>query len=401
MITSENQVMTIRIFVFWQNFLSIHQSSFIRALADQKGVRVIVAYEQDIPPERRSLGWDEPDFGEAELVDVRVPKAMERLVQMNDQSVCHAFGTFFNLPVSQKAFHRLKGSASRRVWITEAFDHRGWRGIARRLRYGVLVRRVAVPDIHFVFAMGRLGVHWFCRAGFPAERVQEFGYLSQEGYSAATTPVGQVEPLDIDHSPQKIRFLFVGQLVHRKGLDVLLKALASLDVSPRDAASEWQLDIIGDGSLRQELLTTAGNLGLDMSRVRFLGAMSNQAVQVWMRKADWLVLPSRFDGWGTVVNEALLAGARTIASDACGASALLNSQLFGATFISEDSKSLSLAFIAALESGRLSKSTREKIAHQAQKALSPESLAIYFQSVVDWKPSTVRLKPPWQETGRG
>ena len=39
-----------------------------------------------------------------------------------------------------------------------------------------------------------------------------------------------------------------------------------------------------------------------------------------MAAADVLVLPSRFDGWGAVVNEALMVGTPVICSDRCGAS---------------------------------------------------------------------------------
>ena len=51
--------------------------------------------------------------------------------------------------------------------------------------------------------------------------------------------------------------------------------------------------------------------------------MSNEQVRQELLKSDVLILPSKFDGWGCVVNEALQCGLRVIVSDACGAHSLI------------------------------------------------------------------------------
>ena len=45
-----------------------------------------------------------------------------------------------------------------------------------------------------------------------------------------------------------------------------------------------------------------------------------------MQEADVLILPSVYDGWGAVVNEALQVGCYVICSDACGASDLMKKE---------------------------------------------------------------------------
>src|SRR5437870_11248743 len=52
-----------------------------------------------------------------------------------------------------------------------------------------------------------------------------------------------------------------------------------------------------------------------------------------MDSADLLVLPSRYDGWGAVINEALMSGIPAICSDNCGAADLVRSSVqLGAVF---------------------------------------------------------------------
>ena len=63
-------------------------------------------------------------------------------------------------------------------------------------------------------------------------------------------------------------------------------------------------------------------------------------MQACIAAADLLALPSRWDGWGLVVNEALAVGVPVIASNACGASDLIRQDVNGYVFTSEDAASL-------------------------------------------------------------
>ena len=89
-----------------------------------------------------------------------------------------------------------------------------------------------------------------------------------------------------------------------------------------------RLDIIGRGPLETEVKRRASAC----AQFHFLGVKTNREVQERMRTGDLLVLPSLYDGWGTVVNEALQNGMRVLCSDACGASVLLDGCVRGASF---------------------------------------------------------------------
>lgn len=116
-----------------------------------------------------------------------------------------------------------------------------------------------------------------------------------------------------DHASEVPVLLFVGRLVRRKGVDRLLRALASLtDMS-------WRLEIVGFGPEREPLETLAGELGLG-DRVAFLGRVSHAELGAAYRRASVFVLPATLDeredteGLGVVLLEAMSYGVPVLAT---------------------------------------------------------------------------------------
>ena len=104
--------------------------------------------------------------------------------------------------------------------------------------------------------------------------------------------------------------LFAGKLAPWKRPGDLLEAAARV---PRAFVV-----YAGDGELREQLAERARRLGL-ADRVRFLGFVNQSALPATYRAADVLVLPSEFEPFGLVVNEAFASGTPAIVSTACGA----------------------------------------------------------------------------------
>jgi glycosyltransferase involved in cell wall biosynthesis len=98
--------------------------------------------------------------------------------------------------------------------------------------------------------------------------------------------------------------LFVGLMSDDdiKGLSVLLEALARSGDAPR-----FRLDVIGDGPARTEYERRVRRLGLS-DAVTFHGLLPKARVADFMRGADLLVAPSRYDNLPCVVAEALVSG---------------------------------------------------------------------------------------------
>jgi colanic acid/amylovoran biosynthesis glycosyltransferase len=119
-------------------------------------------------------------------------------------------------------------------------------------------------------------------------------------------------------SPGSFRILYVGSLQLRKGIDVLLQALAGAS-----GLGDWTCDIIGSGPEGKTLAQMARSLGLS-DRVRFLGAKPFEAVSAAYANANVVVVPSvvgpkgRTEGIPNVVIEALAHQRPVIATNVSG-----------------------------------------------------------------------------------
>jgi len=103
--------------------------------------------------------------------------------------------------------------------------------------------------------------------------------------------------------------LYVGRLEREKGVDLLLAAFAVAVARER----KLRLAIVGDGSLRPRVEAAAAD-----RRIVRLGRLSGEDVLRAYIAADFVVLPSRFEPWGLVVNEAMACGLPVIVSDRVG-----------------------------------------------------------------------------------
>jgi glycosyltransferase involved in cell wall biosynthesis len=126
--------------------------------------------------------------------------------------------------------------------------------------------------------------------------------------------------------------LFVGRLVLEKSPEMLLRAFTQIDTKDK------VLIFVGDGVLRNDLEELVERKGLK-SHVLFMGRLSGVPLYAWFRLADVFVLPSRFEPFGAVVNEALVAGCKVVISDRVGATAIV-SDSNGSIFNYENEKEL-------------------------------------------------------------
>ena len=117
-------------------------------------------------------------------------------------------------------------------------------------------------------------------------------------------------------APRRVRedgcvvFFFCGQMIARKGVDLLLAAFARLGKSAR-------LLLVGREAELPALLAQLPAAARE--RVVYAGFQPPEELPRFFAQADVFVLPSRYDGWGVVVNQALGAGLPVVCSDMVGA----------------------------------------------------------------------------------
>jgi glycosyltransferase involved in cell wall biosynthesis len=110
-----------------------------------------------------------------------------------------------------------------------------------------------------------------------------------------------------------LTFLFCGQMIWRKGVDLLLSGFDRLIAKGIDA----QLLLVGREADLPKFLKIVSPVAL--SRIRYEGFQAPERLHEYFARSDVFVLPSRHDGWGVVINQALAAGLPIITSDAVGA----------------------------------------------------------------------------------
>lgn len=364
--------------VFWQHTPSMHQSAFLSALASTPAVRVSLVTTGPLESNRIAMGWRRPEFLELDWRDQPTYREIEQLLDQDPTESVHMFSGLSAYSSLREPLRLARKRALAIGVIAEPPDPRGLKGLLRRATYKLESLRLR-RSISFVLATGQQGVDWYCDSGFSSNTVYEFGYFVDNYPLPPENNVGQ--------GPD-IRLVYVGQMVQRKGVDLLIEALASL------REYHWQLDLIGDGPVSKALRQASEYFGI-ADRVRWHGYADNESARTAIARADYLVLPSRFDGWGAVVNEALGVGTAVLCSSKCGASALINSTLQGEVF-DPTIAALGGVLERALQRVTATRAVRSARGKWAQEHVSAHAATQYFLQVLESRATgRGRPTPPW------
>ena len=121
------------------------------------------------------------------------------------------------------------------------------------------------------------------------------------------------------HLRKKLKFdghkvlLFVGRLIDMKGIFDLLDAYSIIKKQLENAI----LIIVGDGYLEEELKKYCHKKNI--SSVRFEGFVQPSVLGQYYLSADVFVLPSHYEAWGLVLNEAMIYGLPVVTTSSVGA----------------------------------------------------------------------------------
>ncbi len=166
-----------------------------------------------------------------------------------------------------------------------------------------------------------------------------------------------VPPPSVSRSNQlNKKILAIGRLSLDKGFDLLLQAFAVL----RKTHPDWTLSIVGEGSERKRFEKLRDDLNLGTA-VEFLGQV--HGAQNHLAAAAIFVMPSRTEGIPNALLEAMAMGLPVIASDCNGCKAVVENDVNGLLFPSENAKALSERLIRLVENT----AERERLAKRASE----------------------------------
>lgn len=349
-------------YIFYQNIISPHQAPFLCELAKINEVTLCV--EREIAEERREQGWSQPHLDNIHLIVTPSDKLLANIISSNDDAI-HVFSGIRAYPMVYRAF-KMAAKANRRIFVFgEPYRWIGLKGVLRRVMWSYLFWRYE-SSIEALLTTGNCGVRCFTNAGFPVERIYQWGYFPK------------IDPPLSNYSDKQYRILFIGQLIERKKILPLISTL-------KRCVNYSHFSIVGRGVLESRVREQIA----DDKRMEYLGVVENSKILETISRYDLLVLPSLFDGWGAVVNEALGCGTRVLCSKNCGAGILLDGKDRGG--IIGDNMVASLQ--EWIDKGVVSPKQREEIREWADKSISPRVAARYFEELTNNR--TNRMVAPW------
>jgi len=288
--------------------------------------------------------WNPSDFyGALEVPAIRIPAPRDldplllaRLVRDLRGEVVHTH--LVHADVYGGLAAALRGS---RLVSTKHNDDPFRLGAFRHVERGLA--RLSSRIVTITEALRRFTVD---EVGIPAEKVETIHY----GMDDLPAAWGENPP---DAVPEGVRVLLaVSRLTEQKGVDVAVRALASL---PDDVVL---VVLSSTQEQRAELEALARELGVGR-RLFLLGRLPD--VAAWLRRAEVLVHPARWEGFGLAVLEAMLAGLPVVASNVSSLPELVVDGETGLLVRPDDPSALALGIARALEErARLGAAGRER-----------------------------------------
>ena len=352
---------------FWMRICTPHMAALAKDLAE-RGYNVTYVANALLSENRAQQGWEKPDLGKVNF----------KLVENKDEVLCLA------LKVEEDSIHLCQGLRANglvgdaqkilrkrglRQWVfMEIVDDAGWLGLVKQVVYRILFFHWR-DHLSGVLAIGNRATDWFIERGMKKNRIYPFAYFLNNPQKDTLYQLS-----DKSDTKRPYRFIFVGSLIKLKKVDQLINSIATLKLK------EVELWIIGNGSEKDNLSLLADSLL--PNQVRWFGTVRISDVPNMISQADCLVLPSRYDGWGAVISEALMVGTPVICSNACGASDVVRASGVGGVFNVNDQSSLINILQNQFETGHWSDNQRHLVSKWA-KCLDSESGAEYLELILD------------------
>ncbi len=160
-----------------------------------------------------------------------------------------------------------------------------------------------------------------CWDGYYACDWHQFSQIAQSRFGNTPESSNSSQPVKV--------FCYVGRYVADKGLDTLADAYQRYS---QKVDRPWRLICAGRGDYRGQLLAVGSEDN---------GFVQPQELPDFFARATAFILPSRFEPWGVVAQEAAATGLPLILSDACGAGVhLLRDRWNGRSFATEEVQQL-------------------------------------------------------------
>lgn len=350
------------------------------------GNKVYYICNFDYPEYRKKNNWNDGDFGNAEVIMLQNISDSDLFIKefiAKHKSAIHILAGFTTV-ITRRIKQKLRESgievtifSERPVDMGSALE-RYARKMYFKYKYSKFYREF--NDWTKVFLpLGMSGVNTFAKYGWPAEKMFPFMY-NPESYDI----VRRNPSSPFNH---KVKFLYVGRFYHKtKGTDVLMRACDNL-------RGDWSLDMVGGyGKNAEDVINWAKN----HPNVNFIGSWKSETVCENMQDYDVVIIPSRYDGWNLLVNEAVNAHVGIITTNQAVSDEVVSSGQMGIVVEGGNWKQLRNAMRNVVDNPTLIETWKANSAAFA-KRISPATVGEYFMSILDYAYVIKNERPicPW------
>ena len=333
---------------------SPHQVDLLNAIAERNDVDAFIGYVKQRNPARHwgqptpNLPWENLPIGTWQICTGK----LHRWVRSRRADVW-LLSSVYTSPVTQLLARILRNQGTPFSFLGEPPQPRTgvWGWIRHHMMMSVLRRADSV------IGTGDESVRRYRNLTYPHQRVVSLPYYINLTEHLQAPPI--VPPAD----SEPFRFVASAQLIHRKGLDVLINACRHLP------DGGWTLEIFGDGPLRGEL----EELGRSVRKpICFRGLLPYDRKDEVFRGKHCFVFSTRWDGWGMVLPEALAMGLPVITTNqAMSAHDFVQDGINGQIGPADDEAFLASAMLKAISS-RHTLTTQSIAAKAALRGYTPE-----------------------------
>lgn len=372
--------------IFWFNNPPKVGKGAFNYLANNWQEKVIYVFLKDFRSERKNTGWNDGDFGKAEIIELFNSSTPECIISEIFEKYPNAIHIVNGLcsPVMKAIYSDVKlRKITRLVFLSERPVVMGSRleRILRLLYFQLKYRILYLKLRRFtssILALGGMGKRIFQSYGWEKDRVFPFMYCP---------PLKNTAVSEWKRKNNTVRFVYVGRFLFKtKGVDILMKAADRL-------SGQFQIDLVGGyGTDAKKVIDWANK----KPYANFIGSWQSDEVGQRLKEYDVVVIPSRYDGWNLLVNEAVHSCVPVIVSDGAVSDEIVKA--FGCgTVVRHNSKSALAKEMQKVIDHPNMIGEWSRLCAPASKAISPDIVGQYLIHILNYNIYNIGSRPicPW------
>ncbi|MCR4997245.1 MAG: glycosyltransferase [Butyrivibrio sp.] len=292
------------VITFVSNYINHHQIPFCDAMSSLfEDVDFHFVQAMPMEEKRINMGWavDPKDYPYVYLF-YEDKKYCEELI-LNSDVVIFGWteGLTSELEKKRLSSGKLSFRVSERIYRGSRIKWLSPRGLMKKYNEHIRYRK---KPVYLLCAGAYVSADFKLIHAYP-DKMLKWGYY----------PDVKDRSFRVSETDNKIRLCWAGRFVKLKHPEYAIELCKELDKFGYD----YELKMIGDGYMRQDLEKTVKDAGLSAS-VSFLGNLKPEEVTMHMKDSDVFLFTSNYlEGWGAVVNEAMQCGCAVVASREAGA----------------------------------------------------------------------------------